>query len=101
MQHLPQLVILCLCVKIYTTLDKKLSNRHCLISIMPITTLNDAHHRHTGSTGISFKVKNCQARRPIRFKWLKPDFTEVISGTDINVGGETEWVLVLKMTPIE
>ena len=80
---------------------RKISNRDCLISIMPITTLNDAHHRHTGSTGISFKVKNCQARRPIIFKLLKPDFTEVISGTDINVGGETEWVLVLKMTPIE
>ena len=36
---------------------RKISNRDCLISIMPITTLNDAHHRHTGSTGISFKVK--------------------------------------------
>ena len=40
-------------------------------------------------------------RRPIKFKWLKPDFTEVVSGTDINVGAETKWVLVLKMTPIE
>ena len=80
---------------------KKISNRDCLISIMPLATVFDAMHRHNGSTGISFKVKNCQSRRQIRFKWLKPEFTEVISGTDINVGAETKWVLVLKMTPIE
>ena len=79
---------------------KKISNRDCLISIMPLASVFDAMHRHTGENGISFKIKNCQSRRPIRFKWLKPDLTEVISGTDINVGGETKWVLVLKMTPI-
>ena len=80
---------------------KKISNRDCLISITPITAINDSYHKNTGSTGISFKIKNCQSRRPIRFKWLKPDLTEVILGTDINVGAETKWVLVLKMTPIE
>ena len=80
---------------------KKISNRDCLISIMPLATVFDAMHRHTGESGISFKVNNCQMKRPIRFKWLRPEFTEVISGTDINVGGETKWVLVLKMTPIE
>ena len=79
---------------------KKISNRDCLISITPITAINDSYHKNTGSTGISFKIKNCQSRRPIRFKWLKPNFTDVISGTDINVGGETKWSLVLKMTPI-
>ena len=79
---------------------KKISTRDCLISIMPLAAVFDAMHRHTGENGISFKIKNCQSRRPIRFKWLKPDFTEVISGTDINVGGETKWTLVLKMTPI-
>ena len=80
---------------------KKISNRDCLISIMPLATVFDAMHRHTGEGGISFKVNNCQMRRQIKFKWLKPDFTEVISGTDINNGAETKWVLVLKMTPIE
>ena len=80
---------------------KKISNRDCLISIVPLTTTIDAHHQYTGEGGISFKVNNCQMRRPIKFKWLKPDFTDVISGTDINVGAETKWVLVLKMTPIE
>ena len=80
---------------------KKLSNRECLISIVPLTATIDAHHQYNGDGGISFKVNNCQMRRPIKFKWLKPDFTEVVSGTDINVGAETKWVLVLKMTPIE
>ena len=80
---------------------KKISNRDCLISIVPLTTTIDAHHQYIGEGGISFKVNNCQMRRPIKFKWLKPDFTEVVSGTDINVGAETKWVLVLKMTPIE
>ena len=80
---------------------KKISNRDCLISIMPLAAVFDAMHRHTGESGISFKVNNCQMKRPIRFKWLRPEFTEVISGTDINVGAETKWVLVLKMTPIE
>jgi hypothetical protein len=80
---------------------KKISNRDCLISIVPLTATIDAHHQYNGEGGISFKVNNCQMRRPIKFKWLKPDFTEVISGTDINVGGEKKWVLVLKMTPIE
>ena len=79
---------------------KKISNRDCLISIMPLATMFDAMHRHSGESGISFKVNNCQMKRPIRFKWLRPEFTEVISGTDINVGGETKWVLDLKMTPI-
>ena len=79
---------------------KKISNRDCLISIMPLAAIFDAMHRHTGQSGISFKIKDCQMRRPIRFKWLKPDFTEVISGTDINVGFETKWALVLKITPI-
>ena len=80
---------------------KKISSQDCLISIMPLAAVFDAMHRHTGESGISFKVNNCQMRRPIKFKWLKPDFTEVVSGTDINVGGETKWTLVLKMTPIE
>ena len=80
---------------------KKLSNRECLISIVPLTTTIDAHHQYNGEGGISFKVNNCQMRRPIKFKLLKPDFTEVISGTDINVGAETKWVLILKMTSIE
>ena len=80
---------------------KKISNRNCLISIVPLTTTIDAHHQITGSNGISFKVNNCQMRRPVRFKFLKSDFTEAVSGTDYNVATETKWILVLKLTPID
>ena len=80
---------------------KKASNRDCLISIVPLSAVIDASCQADGSVGISFKVNNCQMLRPVRFKFLKPDFTAPISGTDINQGGETKWVLVLKMTSIE
>ena len=80
---------------------KKISNRDCLISIVPLTAIIDAHQQITGTNGISFKVNNCQMRRPVRFKFLKSDFTEAVSLTDYNVGAETKWILVLKLTPIE
>ena len=80
---------------------RKASNRDCLISIVPLSAVIDASCQADGSTGISFKVNNCHMRRPVRFKFLKPDFTAPTSATDINVGAETRWILVLKMTPIE
>ena len=80
---------------------RKTSNRDCLISIVPLSAVIDASCQADGSTGISFKVNQCQMRRPVRFKFLKPDFTAPTTGTEINYGGETRWVLVLKMTPIE
>ena len=80
---------------------KKISNRDCLISIVPLSAVIDAACQADGSTGISFKVNNCQMRRPVRFKFLKPDFTAPVSGNEINVGGETKWILVLKLIPIE
>jgi hypothetical protein len=80
---------------------RKISNRDCLISIVPLSAVIDAACQADGSTGISFKVNQCQMRRPVRFKFLKPDFTTPTSGTEINVGAETKWVLVLRMIPIE
>ena len=80
---------------------KKMSNRHCLISIVPLSAVIDAACQADGSVGISFKVKQCQMRRPVKFKFLKPDFTEPITGTDINVVNETKWVLVLRLTAVE
>lgn len=80
---------------------KKISNRDCLISIVPLSAVIDASCQADGSTGICFKVNNCQMRRPVRFKFLKPDFTAPVSGNEINVGGETKWILVLKLIPIE
>jgi hypothetical protein len=80
---------------------KKMSNRHCLISIVPLSAVIDAACQADGSVGISFKVKQCQMRRPVKFKFLKPDFTDPITGADINVTNETKWVLVLRLTAIE
>ena len=80
---------------------RKISNRDCLISIVPLSAVIDASCQADGSTGIFFKINNCQARRPVRLKFLKPNFTAPTSGTEVNVGAETKWVLVLRMSPIE
>ena len=80
---------------------KKMSNRHCLISIVPLSAVIDAACQADGSVGISFKVKQCQMWRPVKFKFLKPDFTEPITGTDINDTNETKWILVLRLTAVE
>ena len=80
---------------------RKVSNRDCLISIVPLSAVIDAACQSDGSVGISFKVNNCQMRRPVRFKFLKSDFTAPISGTDMNVAAETRWLLVLRLTPID
>jgi hypothetical protein len=81
-------------------MNKKLSNRDSFISITPLSAVVGAYCRSDGSSGVSFRVNNCQMKRPVRFKFLKPDFTSPVDGTDINVGGETKWILVLKLTPI-
>ena len=104
-EHQPQLVIFMFMAENLNEygffMVKKISNRDCLISIVPLTAIIDAHHQITGTNGISFKVNNCQMRRPVRFKFLKSDFTEAVSGTDYNVAAETKWILVLKLTPID
>ena len=80
---------------------RKISNRDCLISIVPLSAVIDASCQADGSVGISFKVYNCQMRRPVKFKFLKPDFTTPTSTTEINIGAETRWLLVLRLTPID
>ena len=49
---------------------KKMSNRHCLISIVPLPAVIDAACQADGSVGIFFKVNQCQMRRPFKFKFL-------------------------------
>ena len=53
------------------------------------------------SNGSSFTVKNCRVPRLVTFKFLNADFTELIDGVDINVEAQSNWLLTLKMTPIE
>ena len=40
---------------------RKISNRDCLISIVPLSAVIDASCQADGSTGIFFKINNCQA----------------------------------------
>ena len=55
----------------------------------------------SNQTGVQekFTVKNCRMAKQVRFKWLKPDFTNAINNTDVNNGGETRWILTLRLTP--
>ena len=80
---------------------RKISNRDFSILIVPLSAVIDAACQADGSVGIFYKFNQCQMRRPVRFKFLKPDFTVPISGTDMNVVAETKWILVLRLTPID
>jgi hypothetical protein len=52
--------------------------------------------------GVSFKANNCRMKKNVKFKFLLPDFTNVVDGVDINLGGvETKWLLTLRMVPYE
>ena len=78
--------------------SKKLSNREAIMAILPLSAVQDSYIQSDGGAG-KFMVKNCRVPKQIRFKWFKSDFTQTISGTDINSGGETKWILTLKLTP--
>ena len=78
--------------------SKKLSNREAIMAILPLSAIQDSYIQSDGGAG-KFTVKNCRVPKQVRFKWLKSDFTQTISGTDINSGGETKWILTLKLTP--
>jgi hypothetical protein len=76
----------------------KLINKETIMAIVPLNALQDAYIQSDGGN-IRFTVKNCRVPKQVRFKFLKQDFTEAGLG-DINSGGETNWILTLKMTPI-
>ena len=67
--------------------------------------MNAVQYAYIQSDGgsISFKLINARVRKQVRFKFVKQDFTDVVSGTDVNIGAgnETKWVLALRLTPIE
>jgi len=69
------------------------------VSLVAIISTNAVTARHDGE--MFFNVKNCRIPRMITFTMVVPNFTEAISGTDINSGDLTRWILVLKMTPID
>ena len=78
--------------------NKILPTNDAILSILPLNALQDAYIQSDGGNVI-FKVKNCRIAKYVRFKWLKNDFTAP-GVTEINVAGETKWVLTLRMTPI-
>jgi hypothetical protein len=68
------------------------------MAILPLNAFQDSYIQSDGGAG-KFTVKNCRVPKVVKFKWLKPDFTSAVSGTDVNNGGETRWILTLRLTP--
>jgi hypothetical protein len=86
----------------------KLTPKECVLSVLPLNAVQDAYIQSDGGN-IRFRVNNCRMTKQVTFFFLKPDFTNVLCGTEINipiagdppVPVETKWLLTLKMTPIE
>jgi hypothetical protein len=76
--------------------EGKLKSNECLLSVVPV-----ANATYMGSSGTFFKTKGLRMNKRIKITIKNPDFTDAVSGTDIDTGGNpTRWVLVLQFTPI-
>ncbi len=54
------------------------------------------------NTNISFRTTDVRVPKRVKFKLLKSDFNDCVSGTDINIAGiETRWVVTMRMIPIK
>lgn len=54
------------------------------------------------NTNISFRTRDVRVPKRVRFKLLKSDFNDCVSGTDINIAGiQTRWVVTMRMIPIK
>jgi hypothetical protein len=54
------------------------------------------------NTNISFRTTDVRVPKRVTFKLLKSDFSDAVSGTDINIAGiETRWVVSMRMIPIK
>ena len=81
----------------YFCSNKVLPTNDVILSILPLNALQDAYVQSDGN--VVFNVINCRIAKTVRFKFLRTDFT-IPGALDINAGGETKWVLTLKLTPI-
>jgi len=81
---------------------KKLTNREAIIAILPLNAVQDSYIQSDGGS-ISFQIINARAKKTVRFKFIKQDFSTPVNETDFNVGVgiDTKWFLVLRLTPIE
>jgi hypothetical protein len=78
----------------------KLSSNNVILSIIPMSAVQDSLLQSDGGN-VKFRVNNCRIFKEVKFYFLRPDFTPVLVGGDLNNGGtETNWILTLKMTPI-
>ena len=73
--------------------------REAIMSTIPLAA--NTMMLNNGSSGNVFRANNCRMKKKIRFRFLKPDLTVAVDGTDINVGAETKWFLTFKVTPID
>ena len=87
------------CVGSLNTSKNSALTKPTIIAIIPLLANVDMHN--SGSGGISFVVKHCRLKRKIRFKLINKDYTDAISGTDINVNAETKWYITMRCTGIE
>jgi len=79
----------------------KLPSNDVILSLVATTAVGDVLLQTDGGYS-KFRVNNCRMPKQVTFYFLKPDFSNAIVGTDINVGGaETKWMLTLRMTPIK
>ena len=91
-----------------------LTSKECILGMLPLNAVQDAYIQ-SDSGHVRFRVNNCRMRKQVTFFFLKPNFTPVLCGTEINIpipaqAGpppvaeipvETKWLLKLRMYPIE
>ena len=85
-----------------------LSSKDCILAVVPLNAVQDSYIQSDGGS-VKFRVNNCRVSKLVGFFFLKPNFTSVLCGTEINipiagppvVEVETKWLLKLRMTPIE
>ena len=91
-----------------------LTSKECVVAVVPLNAVQDSYIQSDGAS-IRFRVNNCRMRKQVTFFLLKPSFTPVLCGTEINIPipaqvgppavaeipVETNWLLKLRMYPIE
>ncbi len=76
--------------------QSKLSANECIVAIIPSHAGNYIPLNGT----VTFVTKNTRMKKRVRFRMLKSDLTPVANAQDINFGGETKWLLTLRVTPL-
>jgi len=79
---------------IYT--QNKLSSNQCLMTAFNVTIGS-----YEGNNDVFFTSKNLRMIRNVKMTLKRPDFTDAVVGTDIDVGGNTIFCLMLKFTPLK